>query len=190
MERDAEAVADRMLPRPPGQSGLESPVTTAPAAVWEAIDEPGRSLVGRERVSELGDLSSVRVHVGDKASESARILAADAYTVGHHIVLGEGYVPDRPSGRRLIAHELQHVIQQRGRGGSLIVARQPQAKIGRPTASTDTAAAERKGRELAERIKSGKWGPADAEKLAHGLEFFEGAARVRLCRLDGSHVSC
>src|SRR5205823_2540727 len=120
MERDAEAVADRMLPRPPGQSGLESPVTTAPAAVWEAIDEPGRSLVGRERVSELGDLSSVRVHVGDKASESARILAADAYTVGHHIVLGEGYVPDRPSGRRLIAHELQHVIQQRGRGGSLI----------------------------------------------------------------------
>ena len=178
IERDAEAFADRILPRPRGQSALESPVETAPAAVWEAIDEPGRPLVGRERLSELGDLSSVRVHTGGKASESARILAADAYAVGHDIVLGEGYAPDEPSGRRLIAHELEHVNQRR-LGGSLIVARQPQAKIGRPTASTDTAAADRKGRELAERIKSGKWGSADAEKLAHDLEFFEGTARAR-----------
>jgi len=117
--------------------------------------------------------------MGAKATESARILAADAYTVGDHVVLGEGYAPDQPAGRRLMAHELEHVLQRR-RGGSLVVARQPTTKANRSTASTDAATAERKAREYAERIKRGAWGSADAAKLAHDLAFFEGTARVRL----------
>jgi hypothetical protein len=60
------------------------------------------------------DFSSVRVHTGDSAQESARQLSASAYTVGNDIVFGRGqYQPNTLSGRQLIAHELSHVVQQR-----------------------------------------------------------------------------
>jgi len=59
------------------------------------------------------DFSAVRVHAGESAAESARAIDARAYTVGKQIVFGAGqYVPAQPSGQRLIAHELAHVIQQ------------------------------------------------------------------------------
>ncbi len=59
------------------------------------------------------DFSQVRVHKDVNASASARSLNARAYTVGHHIVFGEGeYASDTYEGRRLLAHELTHVAQQ------------------------------------------------------------------------------
>ncbi|WP_446745591.1 eCIS core domain-containing protein [Silvibacterium acidisoli] len=59
------------------------------------------------------DFSAVRVHSGDVAAESASALKARAYTYGKHIVFGPGaYQPDTVSGRRLLAHELTHVMQQ------------------------------------------------------------------------------
>ncbi len=59
------------------------------------------------------DLSSVRVYTDDRAAESARAVNALAYTVGNNIVFGSGeYSPNSPSGRRLIAHEIAHVMQQ------------------------------------------------------------------------------
>jgi hypothetical protein len=65
--------------------------------------------------SSLGtDFSGVRVHTGSAASNSARQLSAQAYTVGEDIVFGEGhYSPDSDSGKRVLAHELTHVVQQR-----------------------------------------------------------------------------
>lgn len=61
---------------------------------------------------------SVRVHVDDVAAESARGLDARAFTVGDHVAFSRGvYEPSTPEGRRLIAHELAHVVQQR-RGGA------------------------------------------------------------------------
>jgi hypothetical protein len=61
------------------------------------------------------DLSDVRVHTSSGAAEAARALKARAFTTGHDIVFGSGqYVPDAASGRRLLAHELAHVLQQRG----------------------------------------------------------------------------
>jgi len=60
----------------------------------------------------------VRVHTGPQAAESARQVNAKAYTVGSHIVFGDGqYAPSSGSGRRLLAHELTHVIQQNGDRG-------------------------------------------------------------------------
>jgi hypothetical protein len=45
--------------------------------------------------------------------ESARAVNAQAYTLGRDIVFGEGrYKPGTNEGRRLIAHELTHVVQQ------------------------------------------------------------------------------
>jgi hypothetical protein len=59
------------------------------------------------------DLSGVRVHTDERAGESARAVNALAYTVGNNIVFGSGqYSPHTLSGKRLLAHELTHVMQQ------------------------------------------------------------------------------
>jgi hypothetical protein len=51
------------------------------------------------------------------AAQSARALAALAYTVGSHVVFRDGeYQPWSSGGRRLLAHELTHVVQQQGSG--------------------------------------------------------------------------
>ncbi|MBE1583632.1 hypothetical protein H4W80_001890 [Nonomuraea angiospora] len=64
------------------------------------------------------DLSQVRVHSDGPAGRSARELGARAYTVGERIVFGPGrFAPHTPDGRHLLAHELAHVIQQRGGAG-------------------------------------------------------------------------
>ena len=61
------------------------------------------------------DFSRVRVHRGASAARSARAVNAEAYTVGRDIVFGSGrYAPQTPSGQRLLAHELTHVVQQAG----------------------------------------------------------------------------
>jgi hypothetical protein len=63
------------------------------------------------------DFSQVRVHSGSNAAESARSLSARAFTAGRNIVFAEGrYRPGTPDGKRLLAHELAHVVQQ-SRGG-------------------------------------------------------------------------
>lgn len=61
------------------------------------------------------DFGRVRVHTDPMACESATNVAANAYAVRNHIVFGPGrYAPDTNQGRRLLAHELAHVVQQRG----------------------------------------------------------------------------
>lgn len=60
------------------------------------------------------DFSQVRVHTDDRAAESARSINALAYTVGNHVVFGDGqYAPQTRTGQHLLAHELAHVTQQR-----------------------------------------------------------------------------
>lgn len=61
------------------------------------------------------DFSRVRLHTDSRAEASARAVNALAYTVGRDIVFGAGqYAPGTTSGRRLLAHELTHVLQQTG----------------------------------------------------------------------------
>ncbi len=67
------------------------------------------------------DFSGVRIHRDSQAATTAHMLRAKAFTAGRHITFGEQqYRPETSSGRRLIAHELTHVIQQgkAGRGGN------------------------------------------------------------------------
>jgi hypothetical protein len=60
--------------------------------------------------------SDVRVHTDGLAAASAKQVNALAYTVGWDIIFGAGqYAPDTTGGRRLLAHELTHVLQQQGR---------------------------------------------------------------------------
>ncbi len=59
------------------------------------------------------DFSRVRVHTGSKAVTSATTVNALAYTVGRDVVFGAGqYAPNTSDGKRLLAHELTHVVQQ------------------------------------------------------------------------------
>jgi hypothetical protein len=59
------------------------------------------------------DFSSVRLHTGSNASEAARALNARAFTVGRDVVFAAGqYQPQTTAGKKLMAHELAHVIQQ------------------------------------------------------------------------------
>ena len=65
------------------------------------------------------DFRQVRAHADAKSAESARALNAKAYTIGRDVAFGMGqYVPETEQGKRLLAHELTHVVQQ-GRGVSL-----------------------------------------------------------------------
>lgn len=60
------------------------------------------------------DLGEVRVHTSTRADKAARAVDAKAFTLGRDIVFRSGaYQPDRTEGRRLLAHELTHVVQQR-----------------------------------------------------------------------------
>lgn len=59
------------------------------------------------------DFGAVRVHTDAHANELAGSMQAKALTVGHNIVFGAGhYAPESASGKRLLAHELTHVVQQ------------------------------------------------------------------------------
>jgi len=60
------------------------------------------------------DFSAVQIHTGPAADVAARSLAARAFTFGNHIVFRDGEFSETSTqGRRLLAHELTHTIQQR-----------------------------------------------------------------------------
>ena len=87
------------------------------------------------------DFSHVRVHTGEKAAESSRDLRASAYTVGRNIFFSAGeYQPGSFAGRKLLAHELTHVVQQTGQGKDLGVQRQRPARPAPPVCTNECAA--------------------------------------------------
>ena len=67
----------------------------------------------------LGDLSDVRVHTDDTADKLNRSVSARAFATGSDVYFASGeYSPGSPAGDKLIAHELAHVVQQRGSSAS------------------------------------------------------------------------
>ena len=59
------------------------------------------------------DFSDVKIHNDAEAARSAQSINALAYTSGNNIVFNENqYSPEADSGKRLLGHELTHVIQQ------------------------------------------------------------------------------
>jgi outer membrane protein OmpA-like peptidoglycan-associated protein len=94
-------------------------VAPATAAQIGALRGGGQSLPAPERTffeSRFGhDFSDVRIHANDQASQAASQVQALAFTTGRDIVFGAGqYRPGDDAGRRLMAHELTHVVQQSG----------------------------------------------------------------------------
>jgi hypothetical protein len=154
--------------RPVAEGTGASQDARVPESVSRVLGGAGRALepaLRRNLSRRFGhDFADVRVHSGAAAEDSARELGAQAYTVGPHIVFGAGrFAPGAEEGRRLIAHELAHVVQQRG--GSSIGA--PQRKV------------VLKGTELEDRdsfIKAHKW--SNAARARSVMEDMAAAADV------------
>jgi hypothetical protein len=114
-------VAQRVQPQPVGSS--TSGLPASPPIVRQVLGSPGQPLDRADRAfmePRFGrDLSRVRVHTDARAADSARAVNASAFTVGRDIVFGRGrFRPGSREGRRLLAHELTHVVQQDGRQGA------------------------------------------------------------------------
>jgi hypothetical protein len=115
---DEEGQVQRAPASAPAPAGFD-----ATAIAGEGLGSPGAPLDGAVRSffePRFGrDFSGVRVHTGPAAARSARALGARAYTVGSDLVFAEGqFAPANEAGRRLLAHELTHTIQQGAVGGA------------------------------------------------------------------------
>lgn len=135
LEREADRVADQVLAMPTNSSIGKTPPRiqrftgqstgqsdTAPASVDRVLASSGRPMepvLRQDMEQRFGqDFSQVRVHSGSAAEQSTRDVSAHAYTAGHSIVFGAGqFAPRTLEGRKLLAHELTHVVQQSGAEG-------------------------------------------------------------------------
>jgi hypothetical protein len=119
-EREAEAVADAVGTGDHVSESTERAVER-PSLKYTSFEGGSGQPLGAELRAQLEpqfghDLSSVRVHNDVSAATAARRANARAYTAGTHLVFGAGeFAPDGSEGRRLLAHELAHVVQQRGK---------------------------------------------------------------------------
>jgi len=97
------------------------PVVDAAGAERQAQQTAARIASGQPDLAEGGpvrhDFGDVRIHTGEAAARSATAFSARAYTVGPQIAFNVGqFAPATADGRRTLAHELTHVVQQRRRG--------------------------------------------------------------------------
>ena len=111
-------------------------VESTPSVVHDSLTSPGAPLDLTTRTymeQRFGhDFDHVRVHTGSRADTAARQINSLAFTLGNDVVFRDGqYAPHSNDGRRLLAHELTHVVQQSA--GAAAPAIQRQAA---PTAST------------------------------------------------------
>ena len=138
LEREADRVADQVMAAPAHSAVSGAPLRIqrfqnqgggqmdkAPASVERVLAGSGRPLepgLRRDMEQRFGhDFSRVRLHTDGEAGRSAQDVNASAYTVGDNIVFGAGrFIPGTHEGRRLIAHELTHVLQQSSSSGTLV----------------------------------------------------------------------
>ncbi len=90
---------------------------TVPPVVHEVVQSPGQPLDAETRAFFepcFGhDFTKVRVHTDARAAESAQAVNAQAFAYGKHMVFNEDkYRPASVAGKRLIEHELAHIIEQ------------------------------------------------------------------------------
>ncbi len=107
----ASAQAVRRIVRAPEAAQLESYV-----GGLGGRGQPLSSSLRADMEPRFGaDFGGVRVHADHEAADSAAALNAKAYTLGENVVFGTAqFAPETAAGRRLLAHELAHVVQQSG----------------------------------------------------------------------------
>lgn len=108
-------------------SGLGA--NTTPPGISQKIQNAGGGTqlpdsVNSEMSQKIGaDFSNVNIHTGPESSRLNQSLGARAFTHRNHIFFNSGeYNPESREGKRLLAHELTHVVQQ---GGNKTIRREP-----------------------------------------------------------------
>jgi outer membrane protein OmpA-like peptidoglycan-associated protein len=67
------------------------------------------------------DFSDVKIHNDTEAAKSAQSVDSLAYTVGNNIVFNQNqFCPESDNGKKLLAHELTHVVQQEDSNKTLL----------------------------------------------------------------------
>ncbi|MFF3462599.1 DUF4157 domain-containing protein [Streptomyces sp. NPDC002619] len=126
--------------------------------------DPG---VRRELEEQLGhDLGRVRLHTGRDAAQLTGLLGADAVAVGQDVLFREGaFRPGTDEGRRLLAHELLHTVQNPHGLGALRAGRElgavslPQQAIEREAEAAAQAVVQPDASELAPQVEEGQATP-------------------------------
>ncbi|MDZ4721858.1 MAG: DUF4157 domain-containing protein [Roseiflexaceae bacterium] len=133
-EQQADRIAAQVVGgrnTPSTQAGLRQPlvqrVASAPSAgiaVTPGVEagihaargsgQPLPAAVRSQMETAIGaDFSSVRVHNDSRANALNQAVQARAFTTGRDVFFGRGeYQPGSNAGRRVLAHELAHVVQQ------------------------------------------------------------------------------
>jgi Domain of unknown function (DUF4157) len=133
--------------------GSEPRLSDATQSIIAGLSRGGSPLPASERAffePRFGiDLSDVRIHDGPAIDTAARSIQARAFTLGNHIAFASGqYAPGSTEGRRLLAHELAHNVQQGGGAGAVasrkpVVQRQAATQVTTPTSAPAASLASR-----------------------------------------------
>ncbi|MGF1770319.1 DUF4157 domain-containing protein [Enterovibrio makurazakiensis] len=181
-ERDADALAERVLGEPISYAGpiVEPPLVTTPA-IWadKGSGTPLSDHDNRFFSTRLGiPLDHVRIHTDESADRTAHALNAYAFTVGHHIGFASGeYAPATSRGLRLLAHELSHAVLHENTGRIHMAARyssseRTEMSSGTVTGGTlDTTVASERGfvpGDIVFRMGSASLGAIINEPVTHG----------------------
>jgi hypothetical protein len=136
-EQEADRVANRIMSLPESQ-GRQTLRSDQSSQVVSKSSNSSHNLLDPQTLSFMEsrfgyNFKDVRVRADAKSAASARFFTARAYTVGKDINFAPGeYAPHTQSGRRLLAHELTHVIQQsKGESSGMAVSKTPNIMIQR-----------------------------------------------------------
>lgn len=156
-----------------GKQEADLPYAAASPIVKDALEASGQPLDTDTRTfmeSRFGhDFSTVRVHNNTQAGESSAAIHALAYTIGRNIVFRAGqYAPGTTEGRRLLAHELTHVVQQKKANGNSLTG---------GTISQPSDPAEHEAEHVAQTIVRGAHAP-QVVSIGRGIQRDDGSAKA------------
>jgi hypothetical protein len=181
-EREGDRIADQVMATPTNSTVSGAPphiqrftgqptgqMDSAPGSVDQTLASPGKPLepaLQQDMEKRFGhDFSRVRVHSGAAAQQSAEDVNASAYTVGHNIVFGANrFAPATHEGRRLLAHELTHVVQQSGSCRSYVDSSNEKRGLSVPGAVV-SGVIQRQPVEAPQKPKPSRRGRTEQEKL-------------------------
>ncbi|MDH5181208.1 MAG: DUF4157 domain-containing protein [Gammaproteobacteria bacterium] len=114
IEDDEEKDATLQTSATPGNAPVAGPGVASAIGSMQGGGQPLSPTARGFMETRFGhNFSHVRIHADTTAARISRQINARAFTVGPNIAFGAGqYQPDSPAGKKLLAHELTHVVQQ------------------------------------------------------------------------------
>ncbi len=126
LEKEADMTADKIMTKSEqgasshstGANTANASTATIPQSISGASGGNAMNSSTREKMEGAfgADFSGVRIHTGPEAESMSRSIGAQAFTYGQDIYFNNGkYSPSTSQGQHLLAHELTHVVQQKGK---------------------------------------------------------------------------